>query len=57
MKNISVTIEVEDDYIRGYCWNCPFAFTTTWEDLRGVYPKCILNYEWDKCEVRFTEDK
>jgi len=49
MKNITITINVDDDYTKGCCWNCPFSYD--YEDGLGDFPVCIMGWKYDECKV------
>jgi hypothetical protein len=56
MKNITITINVDDDYTKGCCWDCPFSYvyedvSYDYEDGLGDFPVCIMGWKYDECKV------
>lgn len=51
MKNITITINVDDDYTKGYCWDCPFSYDYEDELEGGDFPVCIMGWKYDECKV------
>lgn len=48
MKNITITINVDDDYTKGYCFDCPLSYE---HDGLGDFPVCIMGWKYDECKV------
>lgn len=49
MKNITITTNVDDDYTKGNCLDCPFSYD--YEDGFGGFPVCIMDWKYDECKV------
>lgn len=61
MKKITISAEVYDDFKKGMCYDCPFAYTEYWDDGDGnygyrSYKTCVLGESFDNCPIEIVKE-